>query len=214
MRATTRALAAVKIASLRYGGRPDGPGKRMTLNWTDRLTAIGLSSAEAASRKAAVMRGIRDAEAAWWVPGRIEFLGKHTDYAGWAQPVVRHRARLLHWRHPQWQRGDRASRRRDRGANQQCVYGGGDQPARAQLRPAEGRARGALERPAGRRRTEQLQRARCRARRGVDPAQPPSRNAAVARSASRRGRAGGIPELRWRTGSTSARLPATAVWAR
>src|SRR3954470_22868943 len=52
----------------------------MTLNWRERLSAIGLSPAEV-QRKAAAMQGI-EGTAAWWVPGRIEFLGKHTDYAG------------------------------------------------------------------------------------------------------------------------------------
>src|SRR4051812_27832144 len=52
----------------------------MTLNWGERLSAIGLSPAEV-QRKAAAMQGI-EGTAAWWVPGRIEFLGKHTDYAG------------------------------------------------------------------------------------------------------------------------------------
>jgi galactokinase len=52
----------------------------MSINWAERLAAIGLS-AEEATRKAAVMRHT-NADAAWWVPGRIEFLGKHTDYAG------------------------------------------------------------------------------------------------------------------------------------
>src|SRR5205085_8009552 len=52
----------------------------MTLNWAERLAAIGLSPDEAL-RKASVMKGV-NATAAWWIPGRIEFLGKHTDYAG------------------------------------------------------------------------------------------------------------------------------------
>src|SRR5881394_2701709 len=52
----------------------------MTLNWAERLAAIGLSADEAL-RKSTAMKGVK-ASAAWFVPGRIEFLGKHTDYAG------------------------------------------------------------------------------------------------------------------------------------
>jgi galactokinase len=53
-----------------------------------RLSAVGLTD-EALPSKAALFgraldalgAGPRDASM-WWVPGRIEFLGKHTDYAG------------------------------------------------------------------------------------------------------------------------------------
>jgi hypothetical protein len=53
-----------------------------------RLGAIGLTDGALESKAAlfgraldAVGAGRRDARM-WWVPGRIEFLGKHTDYAG------------------------------------------------------------------------------------------------------------------------------------
>ena len=53
-----------------------------------RLVASGLSAAEDEAKRSLFARaldalGSRAAGApAWWVPGRIEFLGKHTDYAG------------------------------------------------------------------------------------------------------------------------------------
>jgi galactokinase len=59
--------------------------------WTERLAAIGLSgdAAEIAARyfadvttRYAAMFGSVEAARAWWVPGRIEVLGKHTDYGG------------------------------------------------------------------------------------------------------------------------------------
>ena len=49
-----------------------------------------LSAARAALRVA----GSAGRAAAFWVPGRIEVLGKHTDYAGRTQPDLRGRARL------------------------------------------------------------------------------------------------------------------------
>lgn len=60
-------------------------------SWRERVAAIGLSDAAAtlatrhfgvvATQHAAVF-GPSDAPRAWWVPGRIEVLGKHTDYGG------------------------------------------------------------------------------------------------------------------------------------
>ncbi|MGH7592756.1 MAG: galactokinase family protein, partial [Gemmatimonadales bacterium] len=59
--------------------------------WSERLAAVGLSSGaaelatryftEAAARYEALF-GRADDALAWWVPGRIEVLGKHTDYGG------------------------------------------------------------------------------------------------------------------------------------
>lgn len=61
------------------------------MTWRDRVAAIGLGDAagalaaryftEVASQHAAVFGSSRDSRA-WWVPGRIEVLGKHTDYGG------------------------------------------------------------------------------------------------------------------------------------
>ncbi len=57
----------------------------------DRLVGAGLSAAEARRKRElfadvdAAFRAVtggREAEARWFVPGRIEVLGKHTDYAG------------------------------------------------------------------------------------------------------------------------------------
>ena len=55
---------------------------------TSRLADSGLSAHEYAAKAALYARALealnsaaRDARL-WWVPGRIEFLGKHTDYAG------------------------------------------------------------------------------------------------------------------------------------
>jgi galactokinase len=70
----------------------------VTVDWSPAVARLGLSEHEA-ERKAALfrsahaglikLRGPDDAEAtapsgvvAHWVPGRVEFLGKHTDYAG------------------------------------------------------------------------------------------------------------------------------------
>jgi galactokinase len=59
--------------------------------WTERLAATGLSgdATEIAARhfsevaaRYAVLFGSADTARAWWVPGRIEVLGKHTDYGG------------------------------------------------------------------------------------------------------------------------------------
>lgn len=56
--------------------------------WRERLEAIGLSSASATSAATAFGRVVAalppgdGAAEAWWVPGRIEVLGKHTDYGG------------------------------------------------------------------------------------------------------------------------------------
>lgn len=59
--------------------------------WIERLTATGLSgdAAEPAARyfdevaiRYAATFGPADEARAWWVPGRIEVLGKHTDYGG------------------------------------------------------------------------------------------------------------------------------------
>ena len=60
-------------------------------SWSDRLSACGLSVGaiqvaerhfvEVTARYAAVFGSTADARA-WWVPGRIEVLGKHTDYGG------------------------------------------------------------------------------------------------------------------------------------
>lgn len=60
-------------------------------SWRERVAAIGLVDAAAvlatrhfsqvAAQHAAVF-GPSDAVRAWWVPGRIEVLGKHTDYGG------------------------------------------------------------------------------------------------------------------------------------
>jgi galactokinase len=59
--------------------------------WSARVTAAGLhgdGAALAAARFAEVERafverfGAADSARAWWVPGRIEVLGKHTDYGG------------------------------------------------------------------------------------------------------------------------------------
>ena len=52
-----------------------------------RLVEAGLSERERASKAALFATALRalgrdDDVRAWWVPGRIEFLGKHTDYAG------------------------------------------------------------------------------------------------------------------------------------
>ena len=53
-----------------------------------RIAAAGLSGSECASKaslfaSALAALGAREREARlWWVPGRIEFLGKHTDYCG------------------------------------------------------------------------------------------------------------------------------------
>jgi galactokinase len=59
--------------------------------WSERVSAIGLSgdAAELAARhysevttRYATVFGSTDQARAWWVPGRIEVLGKHTDYGG------------------------------------------------------------------------------------------------------------------------------------
>lgn len=60
-------------------------------SWHERVAAIGLTGAaatlatqyfeEVGSRHAAVFAPAQPARA-WWVPGRIEVLGKHTDYGG------------------------------------------------------------------------------------------------------------------------------------
>ncbi|TMG81731.1 MAG: hypothetical protein E6H78_16300, partial [Betaproteobacteria bacterium] len=53
-----------------------------------RLVDAGLSSAELEAKTSLFARALAALPAdardlfAWWVPGRIEFLGKHTDYAG------------------------------------------------------------------------------------------------------------------------------------
>jgi galactokinase len=53
-----------------------------------RLVDAGLSASERQPKAALFNRaldalgGFHDNARAWWVPGRIEFLGKHTDYAG------------------------------------------------------------------------------------------------------------------------------------
>jgi galactokinase len=53
-----------------------------------RLVDVGLSATEGEAKAALFARALAALEAragdahAWWVPGRIEFLGKHTDYAG------------------------------------------------------------------------------------------------------------------------------------
>jgi galactokinase len=53
-----------------------------------RLVATGLEQAERGAKGALFSRALaalgdrRDDVRAWWVPGRVEFLGKHTDYAG------------------------------------------------------------------------------------------------------------------------------------
>ena len=60
-------------------------------SWRERVATIGLADtaaalatrhfAEVAAQHAAAF-GPSDAVRAWWVPGRIEVLGKHTDYGG------------------------------------------------------------------------------------------------------------------------------------
>jgi galactokinase len=60
-------------------------------SWEERVAGIGLAEAahalatrhftEVASRHAIIF-GRSDAARAWWAPGRIEVLGKHTDYGG------------------------------------------------------------------------------------------------------------------------------------
>jgi galactokinase len=62
----------------------------MTDDWTTRLRRYGLSDAAAGlaatqfARAASVFadRFGGQPESAWWIPGRIEVLGKHTDYGG------------------------------------------------------------------------------------------------------------------------------------
>ncbi len=63
----------------------------MTTAWQERLSALGLSekAAEYGARQFAIVertyaRRVGDPAAAraWWVPGRIEVLGKHVDYGG------------------------------------------------------------------------------------------------------------------------------------
>ena len=55
---------------------------------TSRLSDAGLSAQEIEAKAALYARALGALDAAardarlWWVPGRIEFLGKHTDYAG------------------------------------------------------------------------------------------------------------------------------------
>ncbi len=61
------------------------------MSWLERATAIGLAGDaaalaaqrfdEVATRHAALF-GSADTADAWWIPGRIEVLGKHTDYGG------------------------------------------------------------------------------------------------------------------------------------
>ena len=61
-----------------------------TAGYFDRLVAAGMSAREAARKAALFERAARSLGAgpddepigAWFVPGRVEFLGKHTDYAG------------------------------------------------------------------------------------------------------------------------------------
>jgi galactokinase len=59
--------------------------------WSERVSAIGLSGDAAAlatrhfsevTTRYAAMFGSTEQARAWWVPGRIEVLGKHTDYGG------------------------------------------------------------------------------------------------------------------------------------
>lgn len=55
--------------------------------WATRLFEAGLSEREGAAKAVLFAKALRaldrrDDVRAWWVPGRIEFLGKHTDYAG------------------------------------------------------------------------------------------------------------------------------------
>ena len=63
----------------------------MTRPWRERLADLDLSEAaiEHAARQFGVVStayarrvGNPDLARAWWVPGRIEVLGKHTDYGG------------------------------------------------------------------------------------------------------------------------------------
>ena len=60
-------------------------------SWQERVAAIGLSEGAAAiatrhfrevASQHALAFGPSEAPRAWWVPGRIEVLGKHTDYGG------------------------------------------------------------------------------------------------------------------------------------
>jgi galactokinase len=62
------------------------PAAAPQLGIVDRLVGAGMSAAAAEAKarlfgEAAAALGA-DATVAWFVPGRIEFLGKHTDYAG------------------------------------------------------------------------------------------------------------------------------------
>src|SRR5262249_3991142 len=62
-------------------GRAAEGDRRPAVTTLDRLIAAGLSPAEAA-RKRALLERLGPGEHRFFVPGRIEVLGKHTDYAG------------------------------------------------------------------------------------------------------------------------------------
>src|SRR6476646_12139809 len=70
--------------------RPDGAPAMTGADLADRLVDGGLDPDERAAKQTLFARVFdthatvagRDPQHAWWVPGRLEVFGKHTDYAG------------------------------------------------------------------------------------------------------------------------------------
>src|SRR5262249_24951380 len=81
-RALPRRRPRSLLARGRGLGRRAAEGdRRPAVTTLDRLIAAGLSPAEAA-RKETLFESLGPGEHRFFVPGRIEVLGKHTDYAG------------------------------------------------------------------------------------------------------------------------------------